>query len=121
MAKLRDFATRSKVFRRSKSYAFSLNNGIVKRRRRRVGQAGGFFRFEAMKGRNNMHGAGYGDFIRLRDEFGNVWRGEADVQSDDIVRYRFRDSNGNIISGISDSYGIILRDEHGNTWRGFVD
>jgi hypothetical protein len=75
-----------------------------------------------MKTRTHVYGSGYGDFIRLRDEYGNVWRGEADAQSDGTVRYRFRDSNGNSISGISDSsYGVVLRDEHGNVWRGFVD
>ena len=84
--------------------------------------SGGFYRFESMKGRGSMHGSGVDDFIRLRDEFGNVWRGEADPQSDGTVRYRFRDSNGNSISGMGDpSYGVVLRDEKGNVWRGFVD
>lgn len=43
------------------------------------------------------------------------------AQSDDIVRYQFRDAKGKSISGISDSFGIVLRDEKGNTWRGFVE
>jgi hypothetical protein len=68
-----------------------------------------------------MHGFGYGEYIRLRDEFGNVWRGEAELLSDDSVRYRFRDANGRSISGIGDSGGIMLRDDKGNVWRGFVD
>ena len=68
-----------------------------------------------------MYGSGYGDFIRLRDEFGNIWRGSAERQADDTVMYRFRDSNGKTISGMSDSWGVILRDEKGNVWRGFVD
>lgn len=83
--------------------------------------SGGFYRFESMKTRNSMSGSGYGEFIRLRDEFGNVWRGEAELQDDETVRYRFRDSNGRTISGISDTYGVVLRDEKGNVWRGFVD
>ena len=91
------------------------------RKRRRLGSTDGFYRFESLKSKNVVYGSGYGEFIRLRDEFGNVWRGSAERQSDDTVHYRFRDSNGKTISGISDSWGVILRDEKGNVWRGFVD
>jgi hypothetical protein len=68
-----------------------------------------------------MFGYGEGDFVRLRDEYGNVWNGVAEPQGDNIFRYRFRDANGKSITGISDSLGIVLRDEKGNTWRGFVE
>ena len=68
-----------------------------------------------------MYGLGEGDFVRLRDEFGKVWNGSAERQDDKTIRFRFRDSDGNVISGISDSYGIVLRDDIGNTWRGFLD
>ena len=68
-----------------------------------------------------MSGFGDGDFIRLRDEFGNEWRGQAEKNADNAVRYRFRDSLGHFITGIGDGYGVTLRDEHGNTWRGFID
>jgi len=83
---------------------------------------GGFFRFQNDK-KSSVYGFGYGDYIRLRDEFGNVWRGTAEFEGSDhgTVRYRFRDEKGRVITGISDSYGVILRDEKGNTWRGFVD
>jgi hypothetical protein len=57
----------------------------------------------------------------LRDEYGNVWRGHAEKQADNMTRFLFRDSAGNTITGISDRCGIVLRDEHGNTWRGFLD
>lgn len=93
---------------------------IYKRRRVRSSAPGGYYRFESGNGRG-MFGSGDSDFIRLRDEFGNEWRGSAEQQPDNTVRYRFRDSYGNIISGISDREGIILRDEHGNVWRGFLD
>lgn len=94
---------------------------MIYKRRKTGAQTGGFYRFESLKTRSFMYGSGYGDFIRLRDEFGNVWRGEAEKQADDTVRYRFRDSQGRSISGISDSFGVILRDDKGNTWRGFID
>jgi hypothetical protein len=68
-----------------------------------------------------MFGYGEGDFVRLRDEFGNVWNGVAEPQGDNVVRFRFRDEKGKSITGISDSFGIVLRDEKGNTWRGFVE
>jgi hypothetical protein len=94
---------------------------IYKRRRTRTSSPSGYYRFEGVQQRSSLHGVGDGDFIRLRDEFGNVWRGTAEQQADDTVRYRFRDETGRTISGVSDSYGILLRDERGKTWRGFVD
>jgi hypothetical protein len=80
----------------------------------------GYYRIQG-KGSQFLHGFGDGDFIRLRDENGREWRGVAEV-SDNLVRFRFRDSEGNYISGVSNSGSdIVLRDEKGNTWRGFVD
>jgi len=89
------------------------------RRRSRHRAPSGFYRFDSLHQRT-VAGFGDGDFVRLRDENGNVWMGQADVQDDETVRYRFRDSDGNVISGISDRSGILLRDEKGNSWRGFV-
>ena len=81
---------------------------------------GGFFRFQNAS-KAAVYGYGEGDYIRLRDEYGNVWRGVAERDSDGMIRYRFKDDKGNAITGISDSYGVIMRDEKGKTWRGFVD
>ena len=81
---------------------------------------GGFHRFQN-DAKQAVYGFGEGDYIRLRDEFGNTWRGSAERDNDAQVRYRFRDAKGRSITGISDHYGVILRDEKGNTWRGFVD
>lgn len=81
---------------------------------------GGFFRFQNAS-KSTVYGFGEGDYIRLRDEFGNVWRGVAERDSDNLIRYRFKDDKGRSITGISDSYGVIMRDEKGKTWRGFVD
>jgi hypothetical protein len=96
---------------------------MIRRRLRRARQQSipsGFYRFERKGGRPVL-GYGAGEFVQLRDEFGNVWRGQAERLTDDSIHYRFRDSSGNAISGISDRFGIVLRDERGNTWRGFVD
>jgi len=92
---------------------------MLRRRRSRTRAPGGFYRIESIHQRS-LTGFGDGDFIRLRDEHGNIWRGQADVQDDDTIRYRFRDSEGRTISGMSDSYGILLRDDKGATWRGYV-
>ena len=93
---------------------------IYKRKRLRTGGASGFLRFES-PGRPQVYGSAEGDYIRLRDEFGNEWTGVAERQDDDTIHYRFRDSLGNLISGIADGYGVTLRDQKGKTWRGFVD
>lgn len=93
---------------------------IYRRRRRRGGAPAGFYSFESQD-RKTMYGVGDGDFVRLRDEFGTLWRGQAEQMEDKTIRFIFRDPAGNRISGISDSYGVTLRDERGNTWRGFID
>jgi hypothetical protein len=93
---------------------------IYKRRHAFTTAPGGFHRFQNAQ-KHTVYGFGEGDYIRLRDEFGNVWRGVAERDADNCVRYRFRDQKGRSISGLSDTYGVILRDEKGNTWRGFVD
>ncbi len=92
---------------------------IYRRKRQRNSVPSGFYRFEG-GAHQTVYGFGDSDYIRLRDEFGNVWRGNAERQGD-TTRFSFRDSSGNIITGISDHSGIVLRDEHGNTWRGFLD
>ena len=93
---------------------------MIYRRRRGPGSLqAGYYRFETTMHRT-VSGFGDGDFIRLRDEYGNVWRGTAERQDDNTIRYRFRDSKGRTVSGISDTYGIILRDHSGNVWRGFL-
>lgn len=92
-------------------------------RRRRVRQRNasraGYFQFESIH-QQHMTGFGDGDFVRLRDEFGTMWRGTAELQDDDTVRYRFRDDAGRSITGVSDRYGITLRDDRGVTWRGYM-
>lgn len=93
---------------------------IYRRKQAHKKSPGGFLRFQNVLNQT-VYGFGDGDYIRLRDEFGRVWRGSAEREQDNSVRYRFRDETGQTISGISDSYGIVLRDEKGNAWRGFVD
>jgi len=93
---------------------------IYRKRRSKSGTPGGFFHFRDAMNRM-VSGPGDGDYIHLRDEFGNEWRGVAERQADDTIRYRFRSSNGDFISGVSDGFGVILRDQKGNTWRGIVD
>ena len=93
---------------------------IYQKRRTTQSAPGGFFSFQSIH-KQTVYGYGYGDYIRLRDEYGNVWRGMAEREYDDTVRYRFRDEKGRAITGVSDSYGVLLRDDRGTTWRGFID
>ena len=97
------------------------NKGIFQRKKRLSKMPGGFFSFEEEATNTRLYGFGYGEHIRLRDEYGNVWSGSAEKGADDSVRYTFRDANGHTISGVSDSFGILLRDAKGKTWRGFID
>ena len=98
-----------------------VRRGIFKRKRVHSSVPGGFFHFEEESTTTRLYGFGHGDHLRLRDEFGNIWRGTAEKISEDSVRYTFRDANGRTITGVSDGYGLTLRDGRGKIWRGFID
>ena len=82
---------------------------------------GGFFHLEEERTKTRVSGYGYGDHIRLKDEYGNEWLGSAFRADDNSVIYRFRDRKGRSLTGISDSFVLTLRDERGATWKGFVE
>ena len=92
---------------------------VQSRRRRRI--PGGFFHLEEEKSRTRVAGFGHGDHIKLKDEYGNVWRGSAVRNPDNSVTYQFRDPNGHSLTGVSSDAVVMLRDERGNIWKGFVD
>lgn len=89
------------------------------RRRRRI--PGGFFHLEEEKTKTRVAGYGHGDHIRLKDEYGNVWRGSAVRNGDNSITYRFRDPDGHSLTGVSRDAVVTLRDERGHIWKGFVD
>jgi hypothetical protein len=93
---------------------------MIYRRRTRSRFPSGYYRFENHL-RRSVSGYGEGDFVRLRDEYGNLWHGQAQIQDDNSLRLVFRAPNGGLVSGISDGYGIVLRDDAGATWRGYID
>lgn len=93
---------------------------MIRRRRTREAQApSGYFHFSNSQ-QASISGYGEGDFVRLKDEKGTIWRGSAEVRDDHSIYYRFRSGDGKVISGVSDGYGILLRDERGQSWRGYV-
>lgn len=94
---------------------------IYSKQRKRATVPGGFFHLEEEKTKTRVYGYGHGDHIKLKDEYGNIWRGSAVRNPDNSIAYRFRDSRGNSLSGVSDGAVITLRDARGKTWKGFVD
>lgn len=94
---------------------------IYKRNRVYSVTPGGYFSFEEEHTKLRMKGFGYGDYIRLKDEYGHTWRGIAEQAADGSFRYTFRNNHGNTVSGLAHGYGITLRDEKGKTWRGSID
>ena len=92
---------------------------VEARKRRRT--PGGFFHLEEEKTKTRVSGYGHGDHIRLKDEYGNIWRGSAVRNMDNTVTYRFRDTRGRSLTGVSSDAVVTLRDERGNIWKGFVD
>lgn len=93
---------------------------IFTKQRRLSGLPGGYFHLEEEKTKVRVAGYGYGDNIRLKDEYGNVWIGSAVRNPDDSIVYRFRNHRGKTLSGVAEGEAVTLRDEVGSTWKGFV-
>jgi hypothetical protein len=94
---------------------------MVTHKNKRTREAGGHFNLQEEKTKTRVSGYGHGDFIKLKDEYGNVWLGSAETVDDNSTVYRFRDGTGKTLIGISSGLVVTLRDEKGNTWRGAVD
>ncbi len=89
--------------------------------KRRGRLPGGFFHLQEEKNKTRVTGTGHGDHIRLKDEYGNIWRGSAVRNQDNSVTYHFNDPSGHSLSGVSSDAVVTLRDERGSIWKGFVD
>ena len=94
---------------------------IYSRQRKYKLVSSGFYHLEEEKSKTRVAGYGEGDHIKLKDEYGNVWLGTAERNTDNSIVYRFRDGRGRSLTGISDNTEMTLRDEKGKTWKGFVD
>ena len=94
---------------------------IFSQTRKRSRIPGGYFHLEDEKTKTRVHGYGHGDHIKLKDEYGSIWRGSAVRNADNSVEYRFRDAKGRSMTGVSSGGIVTLRDDRGNTWKGFVD
>jgi hypothetical protein len=94
---------------------------IYSKQRTRSRIPGGFFHLQEEKTKTRVAGYGHGDNIKLKDEYGNVWIGSAVRNPDNSIVYRFRDSKGRTLTGVSDNVVVTLRDEKGRTWKGFID
>ncbi len=93
---------------------------IYRKERKRTQIPEGFFNLEDEKTKTRVSGYGHGDYIKLTDEYGNIWCGSASRNPDNSICYQFRDAQGNSLTGVSENMAITLRDVKGNTWKGFV-
>jgi hypothetical protein len=94
---------------------------IYSKQRKRTRLPGGYFHLQEEKTKTRVAGYGHGDHIKLKDEYGNVWRGSATRNPDNSVAYRFHNGNGRTLSGVGEGILVTLRDDKGSTWKGVVD
>ena len=66
--------------------------------RKRSSLPAGFYHMQSAAAPHSMYGFGDGEFVRLRDESGEIWQGTVEAQTEDMVRYRFRDRKGRYVS-----------------------
>ncbi len=82
---------------------------IYRNQRKRTLVPGGFFHLEEEKTKTRVFGYGHGDHIKLKDEYGNIWRGSAVRNDDNSIVYRFSNTKGQSLSGVSDNLLVTLR------------
>jgi len=93
---------------------------IYRKQRSRKQFPGGFFHLQDEKSKTRVSGFGNGEYIRLKDEYGNIWQGSAEHGLGTSVVYRFKDGRGRTLTGVSEDLVVTLRDESGNTWKGII-
>ncbi len=86
---------------------------IYSTKHKRMHVPGGYFHLERGKGPRHEWTATVTAIISSwKDEYGNVWfMGPAVRNPDNSIVYRFRDSGGRTLSGVSDNVVVTLRDE----------
>jgi len=94
---------------------------LYKRHRQAAGEPGGYFHLEHEQNHRKAFGFGHGGSIKLEDTSGSIWRGTAERGDDQSIYYRFRNSEGRVVSGIGYGASVLLRDDTGGIWKGFVD
>ena len=94
---------------------------IYKRRRQVSGEPGGYFHLENERNHRKAFGYGHGSQIKLEDTTGSIWRGTAERGDNEAIYYRFRNSEGRVVSGIGYGTHVMLRDDRGEIWKGFID
>jgi hypothetical protein len=66
-------------------------------------------------------GSGFDEFVRVKDDTGNVWTGIIEQTEQDVARYYLSDLNGRRITGLVSNKSMVFRDDQGRTWRGFME
>lgn len=92
---------------------------IFRRRFRRGLRRGTDFYLEEEQTRRRAVGFGLDDYIRIKDERGNIWTGMIEPGVDSQTRYYLTDGGGNRLSGITNGSSLIFRDGSGRTWKGY--
>ena len=94
---------------------------IYKRHRKGISEPGGFIHLEDQLSHRKVSGYGASGNFKLADKVGTTWTGTGERNDDKTIYYRFRDSNGRMISGLGDGDYLLLRDDRGRIWKGFVE
>jgi hypothetical protein len=80
-----------------------------------------YIQLQAERSKGWLRGSGDDNFVRLKDELGNVWSGTAERGADNIVYYHLRDASGRYMSGVATNFTRMLRDGKNRTWKGIVE
>ena len=96
---------------------------IFQRHRIHSASVGDFFRVQNQSTGKQLFGFSFGSsFAKLKDKDGSQWSGSihADDNGGNTHMLRFRDANGQSMSGTADGQTVFLRDSRGHIWQGFV-
>ena len=93
---------------------------LYQRRRRYSTTLTSYLHLEQEHTKAKIAGHGWDNYMRLKDEHGNVWTGAVEKGPDDRMRCRLKDQSGRNLTGMSDAGTWTFRDDEGNVWKGFA-
>jgi hypothetical protein len=91
---------------------------LYQRQRRYSTTLTSYLHLEQEKTKARIAGHGWDNYMRSRDEHGNVWTGVVEKGPGGHVRCRLKDQSGRNLTGVSDAGTWTFRDDEGNIWKG---
>jgi hypothetical protein len=95
--------------------------GMLYQRKARLRSGGhSLIHLEEEHTKMRVSGYGSGEFVCLKDEYGNTWAGTAYKGEDERTYYHLTDPSGKRMTGVSNEVAVTFRDDLGRNFKGLL-